>query len=157
MAHLVKNLPAMWETGVLSLGWEDPLEESMATHSSILSWRIPMDRGAWWATVHGVTKRWTWLTKHRHHNLYYITSCQSFWVITHLIRLSKVSLWIIPLFNYCRPLSTCRSLALGPQSITKSVAVQVPYIKWHSICISPTHILPMFKIIPRFQTIPSTM
>ena len=35
------------------------LEEGMATHSSILAWRIPMDRGAWWATVHGVAKSWT--------------------------------------------------------------------------------------------------
>ena len=43
----------MW---VLSLGWEDPLEESMATHSSILAWRNPTDRGAWQAAVHGVTK-----------------------------------------------------------------------------------------------------
>ena len=41
----------MWETWVSSLGWEDPLEEVMATHSSILAWRIPMDRGAWQATV----------------------------------------------------------------------------------------------------------
>ena len=39
------------ETWVLSLGWEDPLEEGMATHSSILAWRIPMGSGAWWATV----------------------------------------------------------------------------------------------------------
>ena len=44
------------EAWVLSLGWEDPLEESMATHSSILAWRIPMDRGAWQATVYGVTE-----------------------------------------------------------------------------------------------------
>ena len=49
MAQMVKNLPAMWETWVQSLGWEDPLEEGMATHSSILGWRIPMDRGAWQA------------------------------------------------------------------------------------------------------------
>ena len=41
MAELVKNLPAVQETWVLSLDWEDPLEESMATHSSILAWRIP--------------------------------------------------------------------------------------------------------------------
>ena len=41
MAQLVKNLPVMWETWVLSLGWEDPLEKGMATHSSILAWRIP--------------------------------------------------------------------------------------------------------------------
>ena len=40
VAQMVKNLPAMWETWVRSLGWEDPLEESMATHSSVLAWRI---------------------------------------------------------------------------------------------------------------------
>ena len=51
VAQLVKNLPAMRETWVRSLGWEEPLEESMATHSYILSWRIPMNRGDWWATV----------------------------------------------------------------------------------------------------------
>ena len=56
MAQMVKRLPAMRETWVPSLGWEDALEEGMATHTSILAWRIPMDRGAWWATVHGVSK-----------------------------------------------------------------------------------------------------
>ena len=59
VAQMVKNLPAMWETWVQSLGWEDSLEEGMATHCSILAWRIPMDRGAWRATVHGVAKSWT--------------------------------------------------------------------------------------------------
>ena len=53
MAQTVKDLPAMQETWIQALGWEDPLEEGMATHSSILAWRIPMDRGAWWATVMG--------------------------------------------------------------------------------------------------------
>ena len=46
----------MQETWVWSLGWEDPLEEGMATHFSILAWRIPMDTGAWWATVHEVAE-----------------------------------------------------------------------------------------------------
>ena len=41
MAQMVKNLPVMWETWVQSLGWEDPLEKVMATHSSILCWRFP--------------------------------------------------------------------------------------------------------------------
>ena len=50
---MVKNLLAMQETRVCSLGWEDPLEEGMATHSSVLPWRIPMNRGVWWAPVHG--------------------------------------------------------------------------------------------------------
>ena len=59
VALLVKNPTTIWETWVRSLVWEDPLEESMATHFSILTWRILMDREAWWATVHGVTKSWT--------------------------------------------------------------------------------------------------
>ena len=58
---MVKNSPAMRETWVQSLGWEDHLEEGIATHSSILARRIPMDRGAWRATVHGVTKYQTGL------------------------------------------------------------------------------------------------
>ena len=56
MAQLVKNGPAMQETLVSFLGQEDPLEEGMETHSNILSWRIPMDRRAWQATVLGVEK-----------------------------------------------------------------------------------------------------
>ena len=59
VTQLVRNPPAMQETWVQSLGWEDALEEGMATHSSILAWRIPKDRGAWWAIVHGVTKSQT--------------------------------------------------------------------------------------------------
>ena len=61
LAQTLKNLPAMWETWVQSLGWEDSMEEGMAIHSSILAWRIPMNRGSWWATVHGVTKSLTQL------------------------------------------------------------------------------------------------
>ena len=56
---MAKNVPAMRETWVGSLGWEDPLEEGMATHSSILAWTIHTERGAWQATVHVVTKSWT--------------------------------------------------------------------------------------------------
>ena len=61
VTQMVKNLPAMWETWVQSLGWDDPLKEGMAPHSSILAWRITTDRGAWQATVHVVTKRQTGL------------------------------------------------------------------------------------------------
>ena len=55
MAQRLKRLPAMWETWVRSLGREDPLEEEMAPHSSILAWRIP-GTGASWAAVCGVTE-----------------------------------------------------------------------------------------------------
>ena len=57
--QLIKNTPAMQETWVLSMCWKDPLKEGMATHSSVLVWRIPMDRGAWWAAVHGVAQSQT--------------------------------------------------------------------------------------------------
>ena len=59
VAQLVKNLPAMQERWAQSLVREDPLEKEMATHSSILAWRIPLDRGAWRATVGGVRKSQT--------------------------------------------------------------------------------------------------
>ena len=67
VAQVVKNLPAMQETWVQHLGWEDPLEEGMAAHSSILTWRIPMDRGAWLAIVLGVRKSQTRLSTAQHH------------------------------------------------------------------------------------------
>ena len=54
MVQTGKNPPARQETWGRSLGWEDLLEEGMATHSSILAGRIPTDRGAWWATVPGL-------------------------------------------------------------------------------------------------------
>ena len=61
MAQLVKNLPAMQETQVPSLGWEAPLEKGKATHSSILAWRIP------WTVVHGVSKSRTRLSDFHFH------------------------------------------------------------------------------------------
>ena len=62
VVQMVKNLPSVWEAWVQSLGWEDPLEEGMATQSSIWAWRIPLDRGAWWAMVYRVAKSWTQLS-----------------------------------------------------------------------------------------------
>ena len=62
VTYKVKNPPAMWETWVWSLGWEDHLEEGMAIYFSILTWRIPMDRGAWKSAVHGVAKSRTQLS-----------------------------------------------------------------------------------------------
>ena len=64
VAQLVKSLPAMWETWVQSLGWEDPLEKGKATLSSTLAWRIP------WTTVHGVAKSRTQLSDFHFLSLY---------------------------------------------------------------------------------------
>ena len=62
VAQMVKRLATMRETWVQSLGGEDFLEKEMATHSSILVWKNSMDRGTWWATVHGVAKSRTQLS-----------------------------------------------------------------------------------------------
>ena len=56
VAQMVKNTPAMQETWVWSLAWDNTLEEGMATPCSILPWRNPMVRGAWWTAVHGVAE-----------------------------------------------------------------------------------------------------
>ena len=66
-AQLVKNPSAMQEIPVQFLSQEDPLEKGMATHSSILAWRIPTERGAWRTTVYGVAKSWTPLKRQRTH------------------------------------------------------------------------------------------
>ena len=59
VAQTVKYPPTMRETRVQFLGQEDPLEKEMATHSSTLAWKNPMDRGAWQAIIHSVAKSWT--------------------------------------------------------------------------------------------------
>ena len=64
VAQAVKASAAMQETGVRSLGREDPLEKEVETHSSTLAWKNTMDGGAWWATVYGVMKSRTWLSNY---------------------------------------------------------------------------------------------
>ena len=68
VAQTIKNPPAMWETWVWSLGWEDPLEGGKETHFSILAWSIPMDSRTWWVTLHGLTEsdatEWLNTTQH---------------------------------------------------------------------------------------------
>jgi len=62
VAKVVKKYPCTAGDPGLILAWEDTLEKDMATHSSILAWRIPMDRGAWWTEDHEVTKSQTQLS-----------------------------------------------------------------------------------------------
>ena len=96
VAQTVKNPPAMWETWVWSLCWEDPLEEGMDTHSRILAWRIPMDRGAWQAIVHGVSELdiTEWLS-----TAWYIVLFNSRIYFWFLLRFSN-SLLIFPFCSY---------------------------------------------------------
>ena len=64
MAQTLKNLPAMWETWVSSLCWEDPLKKGTENHSNILAWRIPWTQ----ATIHGIAKSQTWLSNFHFHD-----------------------------------------------------------------------------------------
>ena len=82
MAQTVKSLPAMQETWVQSYQ-EDPLEEEMATYSSTLDWKDPMDGRAWWATVHRVAKSWTQLSDLNY--IYSITYIHTYIHIFHYI------------------------------------------------------------------------
>ena len=67
---MVKNLSAMWETWVSIPGWEEPLKEGMASHSGILAWRIPKDRGTLGqAIIYGFAKSWTRLSNYVQHSL----------------------------------------------------------------------------------------
>ena len=86
-AQTVNSPPTVWETWVRSLGWEDPLQEGMATLSSILAWRVPMDRGAWWATAHGVAKSDTTDRLSTAH-LWFIPSCNHYYKSLMLILIS---------------------------------------------------------------------
>ena len=103
VAQMVKNLPAMRETWVWSLGWEDPLEEGMAIHSSILAWRILMDRGAWQTTVAktmGLQRvRHNWATKHSTQGS--LTKGQKAWVVVVLMSSLHDLRQIIPNFQIC--------------------------------------------------------
>ena len=73
----VKNPPATWDNWIRSLSWEDPLEKGMATHFNILAWRIPMDRGAWWATFYEIAKSQMRLITTQKHLVYFWNSNQA--------------------------------------------------------------------------------
>ena len=100
----------MQETWVWSLDWEDCLEKGMVTHSSILVWRITMDRGAWRTVVHGVTNSRTWLNDYAQHS-----TAQSHW--THSIQPSSCQFFLpglVPI-QYLL-ISTQRHIANGKTS-----------------------------------------
>ena len=91
MAQSIKNPPATQETSVQSLGWEDPLEEGMATHSSILAWRIPMNRGAWRAAVNRVAKSQAQLSDSAQHSTAVDWAVAGITPLTNIITLSAAA------------------------------------------------------------------
>ena len=96
VSQLVKNLPAVQESWVQSLGWESPLEKVTATHSSILAWRIP------WTTVCGVAKSWTQLSDF-HFSYWLLEVVYNFWLtIFHLLNI-KCYEYLLPIYNFFCP------------------------------------------------------
>ena len=138
----IMSLPEMPETWVWSLGWEDLLEEGMATHSSIPAWRIPMNRKAWQAIVHGVAKSQTRLGDQVQHStktmrgaslvaqmLKNLPAMQETWIQslgwedplekgmhTH----SSILIWTIPWTEEPGRLQFMGSLRAGPDWVTKT-------------------------------------
>ena len=105
VAQTVKNnAPTTRETWVQSLGWEDTLEESMATHSNVRAWRIPVDRGVWWAIVHGASKSWMRLSTATKH------------ISFHPGKDGVLLLFLFPLLHHQKQLIVClfRGLFLYP-------------------------------------------
>ena len=106
----VKNPPAMQELQemwVQSLGQEDPLVENMAAHSSLLAWRIPMDRGAWWATVHRLSESQILLKQFsmhtlafkrvKHHSFFFFFCCDI--VAVHGVLQARILEWVAITFS----------------------------------------------------------
>ena len=137
VAQTVKNPPAMQETWVQSLHWKDFLEEGMTTYSSILAWRISVDKGAWPATVNEVTKSWIRLSDSAQHTceivpLPYIQSHQE--IVSAINTLKKKTMHTfflnsvlpIPLFHLSSflPILVPLSLPLNSHSTNKQQSPQ---------------------------------
>ena len=118
--------PARQDTWVWSLGWENTLEKGMVIHSSILAWRIPMDRGIWQTTVHGVTKSWTQMSVKTH-------------TFSSVQLLSHVPLFVTPWITACQAslsITISRS-SLRLRSI-ESVMPSSHLILCHPLLLLPT-------------------
>ena len=144
LTQQVKNPPAMQETWVPSLGWEDLLEERMATHSSTLAWRIPMDRGAWQATVRGVQES---------------NMTEQLCTAQHLLQQTSV---VVQLLSHIRVFATpwiaaCQAFLSFPisQSLLKLMSVKSVMPSNHTILCRPCLLLP--SIFPSIRVFPSEL
>ena len=163
VAQLVKNLPAMWETWVRSLSWEDFLEKGKATHSSVLAWRIP------W-TVHGVAKSqtqterlslshslyfpsqnvWLWVINHTIIIIWFIKIffIHSFMYSFHLFLISSASLRSLPFLSYIKPIIGWKSPLMFPIFLKRSLVF--PLLLFSSIikyCILKKAVLSFLAIL----------
>ena len=103
VAQMVKNAPAVQGTWVWYLDWEDPLKEGMATHSSILAWRIFMDRGDCWSTVHGsqrVGHNWGTLHSVFFNSVIVLFICLLFKIFISLLNISYIFSVVPPLYFF---------------------------------------------------------
>ena len=143
---MVKNLPSVQETWTQSLGWEDPWEKGMATQSSILAWRIPMDRGALWATVHGVAKSRTQLSNYQTHT-HTCTHTPTLLVAVKIstVQFSSVTQWCSTI---CEPVD-CSMPGLPVHC--QLLGVTQTHVRWVGDAIQPSHpIIPFPSCLQSF-------
>ena len=146
VAQMVKNLPAMQETWVWSLGQEYALEKGMAIQSSILAWKNPINRRTWWFTVCGVTKSWTRLTHTHTHTSWHppdisdstlVRICYFFNLNLFLIEDNCFTIlcWFLPYINmnqpqdFALPLPLHGALAWAP-CITQEIPTGYLFYIW---------------------------
>ena len=115
-------------------GWENPLEEKMATHSSILAWRIPMDRGARWATVYRATKSQTWLTHNTH---------------TYIVQFSSVQFNCSVVSYYLWPHGLQHARPPCPSPTARVYSNSSPLSRWCHPTISSS-VVPFFSCLQSF-------
>ena len=134
--QMVKKLPAMWQTWAQFLGWEDTLEGELVSHSNIL-----MDRGALWATVHRVTKSWTWLVTNIHISklikMQILNIC-NFYILIVVQSLSHV--WLL-----ATPWTAAHQASLSftiSQSLLKLMSIELMMPSNHLIFCCPLLLLP---------------
>ena len=148
VAQTVKNPLAMWETWVQSLGWADPLEESMATHTSTFAWRIPWTEDPGGLQSMGSQRvRHNWETKHTAWSeqmllekwLQWLAQCK---VATNLQFVKNLVQYLQSTIKWGIPaqlsLNIQGGLVLGPPRVPKPADAQVPYMKWCST-VSPLY------------------
>ena len=141
VAQTVRNPPTMQEIWVQSLGWEDPLEKGMATHSSILAWRIAINRGAWWATVHRASESDTTeglSTQHRDirascWNLWFhcfLTLAWVFWSDRNFFVFWRLSIAIMSLLLLAPTLQVRSRLKNKRRKVREVFSIQIDYLDY---------------------------
>ena len=163
VAQMLKNLPAVWETLVHSLGQEDPLEEGMPTHSSILAWRILMDRGDWRAqgckesdmTERLIKNSWMEETRRRGSGSHALPKRATLHMLTNLVapQISSFCVFMEALLHSHAWVLSCVWLFVTPRTVAHQVAMSMGFPRqkyWSGLPFPSPGDSPNSRIEPTF-------